>query len=176
LRHTAVLTLGGNHITKDIAFGLRIPFALAEETKRNGGSCVASEVREDEQVQIRGIGGRQPRSVPKRAVARIIEPRIEEILEQVRDELRTAGCHEEQLGGGLVLTGGCAVLPFIVEKARVGEPVKLFNAPDELSQPQYAAAVGLLQEAAEQRRHVMTRRRGSALGGISRWLKSFMHE
>ncbi len=185
LRHTAVLTLGGNHITKDISFGLRIPFALAEETKRSGGSCLASEVPEEEQVQIRGIGGRQPRTVPRRAVARIIEPRIEEILEQVREELRTAGCHEEQLGGGLVLTGGCASLPFMVEKAeqvfervsaRVGEPVKLANAPDELSQPQYAAAVGLLLEAAEQRRHVITRRTGSVFGNVGRWLKGFLHE
>ncbi len=185
LRHVGVITLGGYQITKDIAFGLRIPFAAAEEIKCRAGCSLASEVGDGEMAHIPAVGGRQPKSVPKRAIARIIEPRIEEILEQVREELRSAGCTEEQLGGGLVLTGGCAALPFIVEKAeqvfsqisaRVGEPTPLPNAPDVLGLPAYATVVGLLQEAVTQRRHVDVRRRRFPLSGVTRWLKDLWHE
>ncbi|MEK7767232.1 MAG: cell division protein FtsA, partial [bacterium] len=77
LRHTAVITLGGNNITKDISFGLRIPFHSAEDIKRSAGCCLASEVGEQEIVEIPAAAGRQPRAVPRRAVVRIIEPRIE---------------------------------------------------------------------------------------------------
>ncbi len=183
LRHTRVITLGGDLITKDIAFGLRIPHGLAEDLKRTAGCCLASEVREEDLAEIPAAGGRQARSVPRRAIARIIEPRIEEILTLVKEELHSGGCTEEQLGGGLVLTGGCATLPYIVEKAeqvfeqlsaRVGEPVRLPNAPESLTQPQYAVAVGLLMEAAEQRRHAVVRRRPQPWGGAMKWVKDLL--
>jgi cell division protein FtsA len=185
LRHTAVVTLGGNQITKDIAFGLRIPFGSAEELKRAAGCCLVSEIRDDEAAQLPAVGGRQPRTVPRRAVARIIEPRIEEMLGMVRDELRSAGCPEESLGGGVVLTGGCAHLPFLVEKAeqvfeqlsaRVGEPVQLPGAPDTLRKPEHACAVGLLLLAAEQRRHAVPRRRAPLFGGMSKWFKGLIKD
>lgn len=185
LRHVAVSTLGGYQITRDVAFGLRIPFAAAEELKRQAGCCLASEVSADEIVHVPAAGGRQPKSVPRRAVASIIEPRIEEILEEARDQLRTSGCTEEQLGGGIVLTGGCASLPFIVEKAeqvfaqisaRVGEPAQLPNAPEILRSPQFATVVGLLQEAAEQRRHASVRRPRPTWGGVRKWLKDLWRE
>lgn len=185
LRHTAVLTLGGNNITKDISFGLRIPFHSAEEVKRRSGCCLVAEVGEQEVVEIAAAAGRPPRAVPRRAVARIIEPRIEEIFEQVRDELRTANCPEESLGGGLVLTGGCASLPHAVGKAeqvferlsaRVGEPALPPNAPPELSRPEFAAVVGLLHEAAEQRRHAVARRRPPVFGGVASWFSRLLKD
>jgi cell division protein FtsA len=182
LRHTAVITLGGEQITQDISFGLRIPFASAEEVKRKAGACSMAAVGEEESIQIPALGGRPARTVPRRSVARIIEPRIEEMLEMVRDELRTAGCTEEMLGGGLVLTGGCANLPGLVEKAeqvferlsaRIGEPARLPDAPPGLSGPQFATAVGLLMEAAEQRKHMPSRRPGPSLAGMTKWLQGF---
>jgi cell division protein FtsA len=185
LRHVAVITQGGHQITKDVAFGLRIPFASAEDLKKRAGCCMVSSVGDDEIVNIPASGGRQARSVPRKSLARIIEPRIEEILEHVREELKSCACDEEALGGGLVLTGGCAALPFIVEKAeqvfqqlsaRVGEPAKLPGAPDALVQPQYATAVGLLSEAAEQRRRSGARPRRAAWGGMAKWFRDFFHE
>lgn len=183
LRHTRVITLGGDLITKDIAFGLRIPHGLAEDLKKTAGCSLASEVRDDEVAQIPAAGGRQARTVPRRAIARIIEPRIEEILTLVKEELHSAGCTEEQLAGGLVITGGCARLPFIVEKAeqvfeqlsaRVGEPAVLPNAPELLTGPQFSVVVGLLLEAAEQRRHAVVRRRPAAWGGAMKWIKDLI--
>lgn len=185
LWHTGVITMGGNLITRDIAFGLRVPFAAAEEMKRKAGACLASEVRDDELVDIPATGQRQGRSVPRRALARIIEPRIEEIFEQVREQLRQSGCAEEQLGGGLVLTGGCVHLPYIAEKAeqifehlsvRIGDPMRLPGSPETLALPQCATAVGLLMEAAEQRRHALVGHRRSLFKGGLKWLKDLFHE
>ncbi len=188
LRHTAVITLGGHQITKDIAFGLRIPFAAAEDLKRTTGTCVAADVRDDESATIPAAAGRGERQVPRRAVARIIEPRVEEILGMARDELRTAGCTEESLGGGMVLTGGCAHLPRLVEKAeqvfeqlsaRIGEPVRLPGLTDALARPEHAAAVGLLLLAAEQRRHAGARARPASFEGLTqvkKWFKGWFGE
>jgi cell division protein FtsA len=185
LRHVAVITQGGHQITKDVAFGLRIPFGSAEELKKRAGSCMVASVRDDETVHIPATAGRQPRSVPRKSLARIIEPRIEEILGHVSEELKSCGCDEEALGGGMVLTGGCASLPFIVEKAeqvfqqlsaRVGEPSRLPGASDALIAPEFATAVGLLTEAAEQRRRTGPRPRRQSLGGVMKWVRDFFRE
>ncbi len=186
LRHTAVITMGGHQISKDIAFGLRVPFAAAEELKRSAGCCVQTNVRDEEVATIPAAAGRAARTVPVKMLARIIEPRIEEILDLVKEQLRSAGIAEESLGGGVVLTGGSARLPLLVEKAeqvfeqlsaRIGEGA----APEgggvagALAGPEHAAAAGLLLLAAEQRRqHGPARPAG--VGGAMKWLRGLFKE
>jgi cell division protein FtsA len=183
VRHTAVIPIGGDLISKDVSVGLRIPYDIAETVKRSSGSCMVSEVREDENVDIPASGGRQSKAIPRRTLARIIEARVEDIFDGVKAELGVAGFGEGELAGGLVITGGCAHLPFIVAKAektfevlaaRVGEPTGMVNSPVTLRMPEYAAAVGLLVEAAEHRRHTPAARRKPSLGGISKMLKDWV--
>ena len=183
VRHTAVIPIGGDLISKDVSVGLRIPYDVAEAVKRSSGSCMISEVREDENVEIAASGGRQAKAIPRRTLARIIEARVEDIFDGVKAEINVAGFGEGELAGGLVITGGCANLPFIVAKAektfevlaaRVGEPSGTVSSPEALRMPEYASAVGLLIEAAEQRRHAPSARRKSSFGGVSKMLKDWI--
>ena len=183
VRHTAVIPIGGDLISKDVSVGLRIPYDVAEAVKRSSGSCMISEVREDENVEIAASGGRQAKAIPRRTLARIIEARVEDIFDGIKAELSVAGFGEGELAGGLVITGGCANLPFIVAKAektfdvlaaRVGEPSGTVSSPEALRMPEYASAVGLIIEAAEQRRHAPSARRKSSFGGVSKMLKDWI--
>jgi cell division protein FtsA len=107
LWHTAVLGIGGNHLTNDIAVGLRTPAVEAERIKLRHGCAMTSLVRADEMVEVPSVGGRQPRVLPRQLLAEIIEPRVEEMFSLVTQEIRRTG-HEEQIVSGVVLTGGAA--------------------------------------------------------------------
>ncbi len=152
VRHTAVLGLGGSHLTNDIAAGLRTPPQEAEKLKQRFGSALASTVGNDDMIEVPSVGGRGPRVLARQILAEIIEPRVEEILGLVAQEASRAGV-EGMLASGIVLTGGSASLDGIGGLAervfhlpvRIGAPSQTGGGlADIVSGPAYATGVGLL--------------------------------
>src|ERR1700730_6541461 len=154
IRHTAVIPIAGDQITNDIAMALRTPIPDAEEIKLRHG--VAKEVLAEsaDRIEIPGIGDRASRLLSRQALAAVIEPRVEELFTLVQKVLRESG-YEEMLASGVVLTGGTALLPGIVElaedvflrPARVGWPGYAGALADVVRNPRFATVMGLLAEA-----------------------------
>lgn len=151
VKHTSVIPVGGNHISNDIAAGLRTPIASAEEIKIRYGTAVASLVGKDETIEVPSTGGREPRVISKTVLADIIEPRVSEICILLQKELVRAGV-DELLTSGVVITGGGANLAGICQVAevifnlpvRVGHPRGLSGLSELVSTPEYATAAGLV--------------------------------
>jgi len=137
-------------VTNDVAIGLRAPIETAEEIKKSFGSAFAGGVNETEEIRVKLIGDRPDRVVPKRIVAEIIQPRMEEIFEFVSQELKMNGM-EGKIPSGVVVTGGASLIPGIeevVEKVlklpvRVGYPQGINGLVEIANSPMYATAVGL---------------------------------
>jgi cell division protein FtsA len=154
--HTTVLPVGGYHLTHDLVAGLRAPFSTVEEIKLKHGSCLPSRVDAEETVEIESFGGNRTKEVPRRRIAEILQARVEEILEMIYIDVKRAG-FDDMVSAGLVLTGGTAALPGIVELSelvlrmpvREGVPKRIYGLADALSSPAYATSVGLLHWAAE---------------------------
>ncbi|HVN90871.1 MAG TPA: cell division protein FtsA [Candidatus Binataceae bacterium] len=153
--HTAVLPIGGNHLTSDIAAGLRTPLSDAERIKLDYGVATNLVVGNDEMVQVPGVGGRDPRSIPRHLLGEILEPRMEEIFAMAQRELIRSGVFDS-LGSGVVLVGGTSLLEGTQELAerifnlpvRRGLPINLKGLPEVLMKPMYTTAAGLLLHAA----------------------------
>lgn len=151
IKYTTVLTLGGDHFTSDIALGMRTPLGEAEKIKQRFGCAMTDMVQDNETIEVASVGGRKPRTLPRKTLASIIEPRAEEILELIKHELRKSG-HDDVLGAGVVLTGGCSLLegfPELGEKilkmpVRRGFPQGIGGLTDLVSSPIYATGVGLI--------------------------------
>jgi cell division protein FtsA len=165
VRHSAAMPVGGDHFTNDLAVGLRTPIPEAERIKRQYGWAWHELVRDDTGIEIASVGDRPPRTVFAGMLNEIIEPRAQELLSLVRDELKRAGL-DGQIPAGLVLTGGGAHLSGLVELAehvfslpvRIGVPRGPEGMPESLSQPEYATAVGLLLYGAHARRTAVQQR------------------
>jgi cell division protein FtsA len=159
VRHTGAVAVGGDHFSNDLAVGLRTPIPEAERIKREHGSASRELLTEDRAIQIASVGDRPPRTVFARMLNEIIEPRAQELLTLVRDDLKRAGL-DTQIPAGLVLAGGGARLTGLAELAErlFSLPVRcamargLEDMPEELSQPEYATVVGLLLYGAHARR------------------------
>jgi cell division protein FtsA len=159
VRHTVAIPVGGDHFTNDLAVGLRTPIPEAEKIKREHACVFRAMLAQDDPIEIASVGDRPPRTVYARMLADIAEPRAQELLMLVRDELRRAGV-ESQIPAGLVLTGGGAHLRGLCELAekifnlpvRVASPRGLEGMSEEISQPEYATAVGLILYGARTRR------------------------
>ncbi|MCK9688206.1 cell division protein FtsA [Scleromatobacter humisilvae] len=170
IRHTAVIPIAGDLITSDIAMALRTPTKDAEEIKVEYG--VAKQLLADatEQVEVPGLGDRAPRMLSRQALAGVIEPRVEEIFSLVHQVIRESGC-EELLSSGIVLTGGTAVMPGMVElgediflkPVRKGLPTYSGALFDMVANPRSATVMGLLEEArvAHSRGHKAAAQAGS---------------
>jgi len=151
IKHTAVLALGGNQITTDLAYGLQTPIAEAEEIKKKWGGCRSALVNPEDVIEVPGVGGRGMRSLSRSVMVEIIEPRVSEIFSLIKREIQLSG-YEEMISSGLVLTGGSALLEGIAPLAeeifqkpvRVGVPVGIGGLTDVVKKPQYATGVGLL--------------------------------
>jgi cell division protein FtsA len=152
--HTSVLSVGGNHITSDIAHGLRIPFSQAEDIKIRYGSCLPSEIEPDETFAVKSFGDEKQIEINRHEMAQIIEARVEEIFGLMHQEIKRSG-YDGLLPAGLVLTGGSGALRGMPELAgrvlgmpvRLGKPEKLTGMVDKLQSPAYATSVGLLRWA-----------------------------
>jgi cell division protein FtsA len=159
ITHTSVLALGGNHVSNDIAVGLRTPFEEAERIKKKFGVASARLLGSDDILTVPSVGGRRPREVSRKLLCEIIEPRVEEILSLARQELAKARL-EDQVPCGVVLSGGCAALAGIGELAeeifeapvRIGLPVRVGGLHDVVRDPMYATGVGLVLYGANQDR------------------------
>lgn len=159
VRHSAAVPVGGDHFTNDLAVGLRTPVPEAEKIKREH-ACVFRELMpEDFAIEIASVGNRPPRTIFARMLFDIVEPRANELLMLIRDELRRTGL-ASQIPAGIVLTGGGAHLRGLVELAehifnlpvRVAAPHGLDEMSEQVSQPEYSTAVGLVLYAARARR------------------------
>jgi len=146
--HTASVPVGGNHFTNDLAVGLQMPTAQAEELKRQYGHAVVTAVPLEAEIEINNP---EPQRLALRTLAEILEPRARELLYFVKESLRSGGVLEA-LGAGCVLTGGGAMLPGMLDvtesqlrvPARTGNPVRLSNMPGELITPSFSTAIGML--------------------------------
>ncbi len=156
--HTAVLPIGGDHFTNDLAVGLHVTVEEAEQLKQVYGHCVVTAIPQLNEIEIGGDlsvgnlgGGNQARVIRQRFLAEILEPRARELFTLMRDNLRQGGVLEA-LGAGCVLTGGGAKMAGLLDNAesllrvpaRVGHPVPLSRMPAELAGPEFAAAIGML--------------------------------
>ncbi len=184
LWHTAVIGVGGDHFTSDIAVGLRMPIPDAEKLKRKCGCALSAMVDEDETIDVASVGGRRSRVMARRILSEILQPRAEEIFHLVWDEIRRAG-YEKSLNSGIVLTGGGAILegmPEIAEQIfdlpiRRGAPTGIGGLADHVGSPAFATAVGLVLYG--QRHHVVeaVRTTGvSAFGRVAGRLKGLFRE
>jgi len=159
VRHTAAVPVGGDHFTNDLAVGLRTPIPGAEQLKRQHACAWRELLEQDFPIEIGSVGDRPPRTVFARMLSEIVEPRAQELLMLVRDELRRAGL-ESQIPAGIILTGGGSHLRGLPELAerifnlpvRVASPRGLAGMSEEVSQPEYATAVGLVLYGARTRR------------------------
>ncbi|QRN40970.1 MAG: cell division protein FtsA [Neisseriaceae bacterium] len=157
IRHTAVIPVAGDLITKDLAQALRTPHAAAEYIKIHHGIAVSDLNMEDEMIEVPSVGNRQSRQISRKNLASIIGPRVEDILEVVINELESASCPADLLTSGIVITGGTALLEGMLELAedmfnlpvRIGVPREIGGMSERLKNPRYATAVGLLQHAYE---------------------------
>ncbi len=164
LRHAAAIPVGGDHFTNDLAVGLRTPIPGAEKIKREHGCVFKNLLIEDHAIEIASVGDRPPRTVFTRMLNEIVEPRAQELLSLVRDELQRGG-FGALIPAGLVLSGGGAHLKGLTELAermfnlpvRLATPRGLEGMPEELSQPEYATVVGLLLYGARARRQAPQR-------------------
>jgi cell division protein FtsA len=148
--HTAVLPLGGDHITNDVAVGLRTPMADAESLKKRYGCALTSMVPAEETVDVPSVGGRKPRELSRQVLSEIIQPRVEEIFTLVARDLARAG-FQDAATAGIVVTGGSSIMEGVPELAeavfdqpvRRGIPADVGGLADVVRSPIYATGVGL---------------------------------
>jgi cell division protein FtsA len=158
--HTAILPLGGDHITNDIAIGLRTPMADAEAMKKRYGCALTALVPAEETVDVPSVGGRKPRQLSRQVLSEIIQPRVEEIFTLVARELARAG-FQDAATAGVVVTGGTSLMEGVPELAegifdglvRRGAPLGLGGLADVIQSPVYSTAAGLALHGARSRPH-----------------------
>jgi cell division protein FtsA len=152
--HTNVLAVGGDHITSDIAHGLRLPISQAEEIKIKHGHAIRAEVNPNESFSVRPFGEEQPVEINRQELANVIEARVEEIFSLVLQEIRRSG-YDGLLPAGMVLTGGSSTLPGMRAMAsqtlnlpvRIAMPENLVGMSDKIQTPAFSTSVGLLRWA-----------------------------
>ncbi|AJG21041.1 MULTISPECIES: cell division protein FtsA [Cupriavidus] len=158
IRHTAVIPIAGDQITNDIAMALRTPTPDAEDVKIQYGIAKQAIADPEDMIEVPGVGDRGTRSLSRQALAAVIEPRIEELYSLVHQVVRESG-YEELLSSGVVITGGTAMMPGMVElgediflkPVRVGVPEYRGNLHEVVKSPRYSTVMGLLLEGRVQR-------------------------
>ncbi len=151
IKHTSVLALGGDNLTYDLAVGLRTPKLEAEKIKIKYGCGLVSLIKDEETVEVPGVGGRKPIVIQRKAIGEILEPRVEEILSLLYHDLVRSD-FDGMISSGVVVTGGSAELQGITEMAehvfnapaRVGYPQGIGGLAEIVNKPMYATAVGLV--------------------------------
>jgi len=184
IKHTAVLPVGGNYLTSDIATGLRTPLTEAEKIKIRYGCAFGALISKDETIEVPSVGGREPREVSRQILGRIVEPRMEEILTMAYKEIVKSG-YEDILAAGIVLTGGAALLEGITELAeqifnmpvRRGRPIGFGGLTDVVNSPMYSTGVGLVFYGSRRlSKETLTTKGGSLFGDVLRKIKKWILE
>ncbi len=157
IKHTSVLALGGDNLTYDISIGIRTATIEAEKIKMKYGCALTSMIGSDETIEVPGVGGRGPRTLPRQLLGEILEPRLEEIFTLIQSELIRSG-YEDSINSGVVITGGSSELDGVPEIAeqifnvpcRIGYPDKIGGLVEVVNKPMYATGVGLVLYGAKQ--------------------------
>lgn len=150
--HSTILPIGSEHITNDIAIGLRTAIDVAERVKIEYGDCFSNTVSKKEEIDLYELGAGEHENVKRKYLSEIIEARVEEIMQKIDDELRKVG-RSGMLPSGVVFTGGGAKLPGITEAgkkylrlpATLGYPLNFISATDKINDLGFVNAVGLLK-------------------------------
>jgi cell division protein FtsA len=164
-----------------------LPLGVAEELKLTYGHCNPASIADDDMIELSQFIPDCDDLVPRKLLAEIIQARVEELFEMVHEEIKKSG-YDGLLPAGLVLTGGTAELPGIVDMAgqtldlpvRIGIPLGLHGLADSLSRPSYATAVGLLQWALTHTSFLVEEEELEESGSIGfftrlvRWLRAFI--
>jgi cell division protein FtsA len=188
LWHTAVLQVGGEHFTNDVAVALRTPVNEAEKIKKKHGCALTSMVPEEDSIEVPSVGGRKPRIMARQVLGDVIQARAEEVCQMALTEVRRAG-FDRSLNSGVVLTGGGSILegmPEIAEQifdmpVRRGTPAGIGGLVDVVASPVYSTAVGLVLYGSRNRaslalgnsRVVATGTFGKVTGRLMGWLSDF---
>lgn len=185
MKHSYVLALGGDHITNDIAVGLRTPAVDAERIKKKFGCAYSRICSVEDRIPVPSVGGRQPRELSRKILADIIEPRMEEIMTLVRDEIVRLGL-EKSFPAGIVLTGGTSLLEGVQElseevfemPARLGTPENVGGLQDVVSNPMYATGVGLVIYGSRQARsnRFRIRDQGNIFDKVKTRMQEWFHD
>ncbi|HXG30570.1 MAG TPA: cell division protein FtsA [Thermodesulfobacteriota bacterium] len=185
IRYTENLTLGGDHIDRDIALGFSTPIAEARKLKEKYGIALAELVSSDEKIEIASVGGRRPRTIGRKDLAMIIEPRMEEIFSLVRREITNSG-YRDLIPAGAVITGGSVIMDGSVELAEkvLGMPVRrgipngIGGLSDIIANPVYSTGVGLVLYGARYKGDKKIRIRDEnvfkkVFDGMKNWFREF---
>jgi len=181
IKHTYELGLGGNNLTNDLSVGLRTPFQEAERLKNIYGSALTSMINGDNIIEVPTVGDRKPRKVKQRIMGEILEPRIEEMLIILNQEMIDSS-YKDRLNAGVVLCGGTALLEHIVDlteqifdlPVRIGYPRDIHEAPESINSPQHATGVGLVIYASRHASGKKWRVPGKkAIGGVVGMMKGW---
>jgi cell division protein FtsA len=176
--HTAILPIGGDHITNDVAVGLRTPMADAEDLKKRYGCALTALVPAEETVAVPSVGGRKPRELSRQVLSEIIQPRVEEIFTLVARELSRAG-FQDAATAGVVVTGGTSIMEGVPELAesvfdqpvRRGIPGDVGGLADVIRSPIYATAVGLALYGARRQTPGPVLSDAEGRGVLGRWAR-----
>ena len=184
--HTSSLPIGGINLTNDVATGLRTPMAEAERIKIKYGCAATFMIDEDEIIEVPSVGGRAPRTLSRRALCDIIEPRVEEIFVACRHVIAETG-YADMLASGAIITGGTTLLDGMPELAeqvlglpvRRAAPIGIGGLIDVVKSPAYSTGVGLvkygmtrMQSLPEPEEEIVHVQQGTGLGGrISAWFR-----
>lgn len=187
--HTMVLAIGGNHITSDIAHGLRLPISQAEDLKKQHGVGMRSMVKPEEMITVHAFGKDEPVQVSRLDLAHIIEARVEEIFDLVLQEIKRSG-YDGLLPAGMVLTGGTSNLTGIKNLAaevtglpvRTAKPENLIGLVDQLHSPAFSTSIGLLSWAVMMNETMMPGNveaernysEGGRINSVLNWLKRLL--
>jgi len=179
--HTVVLGVGGDHLTRDLAMGLRTPYNIAERLKIRYGHVLPEWFTEEDFISAEAFGDSASQNASRRFIAEILEARGEEILQLILREINRSG-YDGLLPAGIVLTGGSSQLPGLKELAsevfklpiRVGIPTNIVNIPPQWQSPAYATGFGLLLWAQRQGVYETTRSQSHRRSLIPQWLRNLL--
>ena len=184
--HTDVVAVGGEQVTSDISIVLKTPAEFAEKLKKESGCCYMPLIDPSEEILLPGVGGWPSASIPRTELCKIIQPRMAEIFSLIREKMMKKG-YLNHLRGGVVLTGGGAMMPGAAElakeifgvPARIGYPFELGGLVQEYRNPMYSTAVGLVMygdelSSQDSNMQKVTKRAKSGFGDkLKNWMKEF---
>ncbi len=177
IRHTCEIALGGHNLTNDLSVGLRTPLQEAERLKELYGNAISSVIKPNVVVDVPSVGEKEPRQVTQKILVDILQARMVEILEMIDHDLKESG-HKNRINGGLVITGGTALLADLVDlaeqvldlPARIGFPTGTTGKQEEIRSPGCTTGVGLVIYGVEKMKEA-DKRKETVFGKIKNWLK-----
>lgn len=182
IRHTAVIPIAGDHVTHDIAMGLRTPLSDSEVAKISFGSVLTAEVPASEAIEVPVVGKRTPRTMPRQVLAQIMEARYEELLILIQAELQRSG-FDRLLPAGIVITGGASQVDGLEKLAesvlkipvRLGNAVNVGGLAEVRENPVYATGVGLLLHGLKAQQHGLVETNFEQSDGLWQRMKNWFN-